>query len=188
MILSIYPTLVFLCLSLTFSSMKRSYHPAIVISCFLQCLPDDILNQIPRTTVYEWKHKNQDSLFGHTWFLQNKQLFTTLQHLSNSRRLLKINIALIRIIALKKFIAKYTYKTKNTLDSTASTVLSNINKVSRIFGTMKTLTYLDLPYNSYLKWKNSKKCHRSLLSLCYGKHPLQLTGKEVQTIHQYCKD
>ena len=52
---------------------------------------------------------------------------------------------------------------------------------------MKILTYLDLPYNSYLKWKNSKKCHRSLLSLCYGKHPSQLTIREVQTIEHYCK-
>jgi putative transposase len=168
--------------------MKQSYHPAFQVAYFLQGLPDDMLKQIPRSTRYEWKHKNEAALFGYDWFSQNRQLFTTLQQVCNNRKLLKINLALIRIIALKNFVAKHIRKTGHTVTSAASAILFNIHKVRHVLGTYKTLGWIGVSYGNYLKWKNKSICQRSLLSLCYGKHPLQLTSKEVQTILLYCKN
>ncbi len=44
-----------------------------------KCLPDDLLQHVPRSTKHGWLHKDQASLFGYEWYRQNQQTFDTEQ-------------------------------------------------------------------------------------------------------------
>jgi hypothetical protein len=168
--------------------MKTSYHPAITVAYFLNCLPPELVQHIPRSTRFDWSHKNQAGQFGYDWFCQNQQLFKTLKHISTNKKLLYINRALLRIITTKRFIFSYAVCVKDKLFQVPEVILLNINKVSPVFGLAKTLHFLQLPYTAYLKLKKTVRCNLSPLNLCRVKHPAQLLQKEVAVIKQYCTD
>jgi hypothetical protein len=88
--------------------MKNIYHPAFQVAYYLQCLPQELLLQIPRTTKFDWNHKDVEHLCGYDWYQNNQQLFETIKFVSNHQNLLTIIRALIRIIAIKRFIVCYT--------------------------------------------------------------------------------
>src|ERR1700688_4902269 len=79
---------------------KTSYHPFILIAFYLICLREDILQIIPRSTQFDWHHRDIENSFGHEWCQENKNLFSTLQMVVRNRKLLRINKALLRIIAI----------------------------------------------------------------------------------------
>lgn len=80
---------------------KTSYHPYILLSFYLGILPLEMLERIPASTRHDWKQRNAANLFGYEWYMQNQSSFTVMQQVFNSKKLLTINRALLRIIALK---------------------------------------------------------------------------------------
>ena len=167
---------------------KNSYHPFIMVAFYLNCLPDDILQIIPRSTRFDWKHRNISDAFGYDWYLQNKDLFHTLQELARSERLIKVNRALLRIIAIKRFM-KENFICINAGRSTFKAVLvANIKKAGLVIGLTKALKYLDLNFHQFAKMRAKLPCFSSVFNLCRIKHPVQLLEKEVSVIKRYCQD
>ena len=159
--------------------MKTSYHPAITVAFYLNCLPEDLLEYVPRSTRFDWQHKDKSTCFGYDWFCQNHQLFETLRQVSSNKKLLQINKALIRVIAIKHFITGHTGCIKNKRLSVTQTILINISKVTKVIGLPKTLRFLQLPYSAYLKLKKTANCNLSPLNLCIIKHPGQLFKRRL---------
>ena len=153
--------------------MKVSYHPAITVAFYLNCLPNELLQYIPRSTHFDWQHKDKSACFGYDWFCQNQQLFQTLRQVSSNKKLLQINKALIRIVAIKRFITNHAACIKDKLFNTTNTIIGNIAKVCTVFGLTKTLRYLQLPYSAYLKLKKTAQCNLSPLNQCLRNHPAQ---------------
>src|SRR6266700_506057 len=145
--------------------MKTSYHPSIVVAFYLDCLPHELVQCLPRSTRYDWKHKNLPSQFGYDWFCRNQQLFCTLQQISTHNKLLLFNRALLRIIAIKKFITTYAAWAKDHLFQVPQTIIANISKVVPFLGLLKTLRFLQLPYTSFLKLKQPARCIASPFNL-----------------------
>ena len=168
--------------------MKASYHPAILIGFYLNCLPDKLYNHIPRSTRFDWKHKNNTVQFGHQWFLQNQALFSALQAVSTNQRLLQINLALLRVIALQRFMKKYAEQLREHVFNTPQVILHTIRKLKKIIGLSGTLRMLQFSYSQYLRLHKAKKCIRSVLNNCIVKHPSQLLKKEIGVIQAYCTD
>ena len=168
--------------------MKTSYHPAITVAFYLNCLPPELSQHIPRSTRFDWQHKDKSTYFGYEWFCQNQQLFQTLKQVSTNKKLLQINRTLIRVIAIKRFITNHAASIRHKLFSVTQTILCNIGKASPVFGLTKTLRFLQLPYSAYLKLKKAAHCNLSPLHLCMVKHPAQLIKKEVAVIKHYCSD
>ena len=167
---------------------KQSYHPFIVIAFYLNILPEKLRAIIPRSTRYEWEQKPVMELFGYDWYCQNQHLFHTLQQVAASRRLLQLNRAFLRIIAIQRFLQRYSEQIRNKIFNAASTVISNINKVKEIIGLTLALKFLQLSCQQYWQLKQKLRCLKSTLNLCIPKHPAQLLRKEVSVIKKYCAD
>jgi putative transposase len=167
---------------------KTSYHPFILIAFYLNCLPEDILQIIPRSTQFDWHHRDIENSFGHQWYQENKNLFSTLQMVVRNRKLLRINKALLRIIAINRFIKKHLTEFKSGGRYLKIVVVNNIQKVSLVVGMKQALKYLNVDFQYYAKLKRKINCSSSLLDLCRIKHPAQLLQKEIETIKCYCAD
>src|ERR1019366_8931728 len=137
---------------------KTSYHPYLLVACYLNCLPVDLLQRIPRSTRHEWSHKDQLALYGHEWYLENNQLFGTLQEVAASKKLLRINRALLRVIALTRFMDRYHDRIKGNIFQITEVVLNTIHKVSEVIGCKATLKYLDRSYGWYLQLRRKLRC------------------------------
>ena len=123
---------------------KQSYHPFIVVAFYLHILPDKLLTQIPRSTRYEWQHKSVIELFGYDWYCQNQHLFHTLKEVAASKRLLQVNRALLRIIAIQRFLQKHQSHIRQKIFNAAGTVVHNIRKTQEVLGLNMILKLLDL--------------------------------------------
>ena len=168
---------------------KTSYHPFILIAFYLNCLPDNLLGLIPKSTRFDWQHRNLQDSFGFGWFQENKDLFLTLELISQHKKLLKINKALLRVIALKSFIKRHSAALIAAGSSSIKVaVLGNIHKITQLFGLRRALKYIDLDFRDYSKIRNIRSCPSSIYGLCIIKHPTQLLEKEIAIIKSYCAD
>jgi len=95
----------------------------------------------------------QIALCGHEWYLENKQLFGTLQEVAASKKLLRVNRALL--------------------------VLNTIHKISEVIGYRTTLKYPNRSFGWHLQLRTKLRCSSSLFSLCRLKYPGQLLLKEI---------
>ena len=167
---------------------KQSYHPFVAIAFYLQMLPETLLTQIPRSTRYEWQHKKITELFGYDWYCQNKHLFTTLQQVAASRRLLQLNKTFLRIIAIQRFCKRYQAHIRHKVFNAAGTAINNIKKVQKIIGLSLTLKFLQLSHQQYRQLTQKIRCIKSAIHFCIPKHPVQLLQREVNVIKKYCAD
>jgi putative transposase len=167
---------------------KTCYHPYLLVAFHLHCLPADLITLIPRSTQYDWSHKDQAALFGYEWYFQNRYLFNTLQEVAGNRRLLQVNRAFIRIIALNRFISRNTHRVRENIVQINKVLLNNVLKIGHVFGIKTTLKCLQKPYSWYLQIRRKGTCHSSPFSLCRIKHPTQLLVGEINIIKSYCSD
>jgi putative transposase len=167
---------------------KASYHPHLLIAFHLHCLPPEWLQRIPRSTRHEWLHKDQTALLGYDWSVQNLHLFNTLREVSASRKLLRINKALLRIIALNRFIARHRARLTENIPPVRDVVLNTIHKTIGILPLKSTLKYLQQSYRWFGQLQKKQACRSSLFSLCRIKHPRQLLNKEINVIKSYCSN
>jgi hypothetical protein len=131
------------------SAPKRSYHPFVFIAWHLNFLPDVIQLQLPRSTVYDWHHKNNDTLFGHDYFQQNRGLFLTLETVANNNTLQIAVKMLIRIIAVKRYIIKYRYRLKDRAGTVATVVVNAIQKINQWMPLGRCLNILQIGHSEY---------------------------------------
>lgn len=167
---------------------KTCYHPYLLIGFYLNCLPDELSSRIPRSTRHEWHHKDQAALYGYDWYMQNRPLFNTLQEVAASRQLLRINRALLRIIALTRFMTLYRRRVIDNIYNINTVVLTTLEKVIKIIGRKTTLKYLQRSYSWYWQLRWTQKCRSSLFSLCRIKYPAQLVAREIEVIKVYCNN
>lgn len=168
-----------------YMNIKNQYHPAIVLAFYLGFLTDDVLLKIPRSTKSDWKTKqNNKHLFGNNWGKNNQHIFDTISAVAQNQHLLKVNKALIRIIAIKHFMQRYAQQIKDKISFAPQTLLANIIKTKNSLGLTKTLQLLQMPYAKYLSLRRTN-CNQSTLHLCLLKNPHQLLKNEVNVIKEY---
>ena len=165
---------------------KLIYHPYLIIAFHLHCLPDELLTRIPRSTQFDWSRKELKTAFGFDWASSQQQLFDTLQQVAASQRLLRFNIALLRIIAIRRFLQRHAARL--TSKAIQRVVLTNIEKVCTVIRLPVALKYLQQSAGWYQQLKQRHRCDSSPSRLCRLKHPGQLLLKEINTIKAYCSD
>lgn len=167
---------------------RQSYHPYVLIAFYLNILPKHLLIQIPRSTRNDWKQKNLEQFFGYDWYNEQKHLFDTIQKVAENKHLLQLNTALLRIIAVFRFIQRHTINPKNNISSVANAIATNIQKIQTVLPLKSILKYLQLSYRQYWKMRQKIKCENSVFTLCLPKHPSQLLQREINIIKKYCND
>jgi transposase InsO family protein len=167
---------------------KRSYHPFVWVAFYLQILPEELLRTIPKSTTQYRRNTNEQALFGYNWYQQNKHLADALTEIAQSKKLLRINLLLLRVIALRRFIIQYKSELKERRKSHVSVVLGHIDRMTEHMTLQKCLYMLQLDRKELYRMRNLQKCRASALGLCSIKHPAQLLRSEVAKIKTYLLD
>jgi putative transposase len=161
---------------------KKSYHPLYVSSYHLGYLTNTEIQKIPSSTKYEWNKKDQTKQFGCEWVTQNKNNFETLQQILPYQKLLQINRAFLKIIAVSKAI----HNTSSKLNK--QNIIDNIKKINPILGLTKTLKFIGISKNQFQAFSRKKECPFSKTTECQIKHPTQLQTSEHDIVKQYCEN
>src|SRR5450432_2070072 len=122
---------------------KTSYHPYLLVAFYLNCLPKNILQIIPRSTVYDWNHRDIQDSFGYDWFIENKDLFHTLQMVAINKKLLKMNKTFLRVIAIIRFMKDNAAGIKAGRILLKTVVVKNIQKVAARYWSKTNIKILE---------------------------------------------
>lgn len=152
---------------------KTIYHPNLIAGYYLNILPAELFKQIPRSTQHDWNVKQHLNMFGSDWGSSNRKRLETFSVINNNKRLLAINESLVKIIAIKKYIARYANRIKDGIGQADKTVLKHIKKAAFTLGLNTTLSYIQIYSSFYYGLSKPKKCNFSLINLCRIKHPNQ---------------
>jgi transposase InsO family protein len=167
---------------------KTIYHPNFIAGYYLNILPPDLLHKIPRSTRHDWNVKQHKNMFGSHWGCNNRQRIETLALINGNETLLAINKTLVKVIAIKKYIAKHIIRIKGGIGNADKIVLTHIKKAATVLGLSTTLSYIQITASFYRALSKPKKCSFSLLNLCRVKHPAQLLQKQVAVIKEYAQN
>jgi putative transposase len=103
-----------------------------------------------------------------------------------NKKLLKINRAFLRIIAIIRFMKDNAAGIKAGRKLLKTVVVKNIQKVAATVGVRQALKYLSHNFQQYAGLKRNISCVSSLFNLCRIKHPSQLLQKEINIVKTYC--
>ncbi|KYP13817.1 hypothetical protein [Flavihumibacter sp. CACIAM 22H1] len=145
-----------------------------------------MMARIPRSTLHDWKHKIVTELMGYDWYCEQQPYFTTLQAIAINQRLMLWNRALLRLIALRRFMKKCPTQMENRLFHAAEVVVHTIQKIQAVAGLNFTLKALSLSHRQYWRVRQKIWCAVSVLNRCLIKHPAQFAKQEVRVIKGYC--
>ena len=167
---------------------KTIYHPNFIAGYYLKILLANLLKQIPRSTQHNWNVKQQLDMFGSDWGSNNRERLETLSVINNNQKLLAINKSLVKIIAIKKYIARYANRIKDGIGQADKIVLKHIKKAAEVLGLNPTLSFIQISLSFYYRLRKPKKCSFSLINLCRVRHPTQLLEKQVEIIKEYAQN
>lgn len=157
---------------------KLTYHPYLIIAFHLRCLPDELRERIPRSTRFDWNRRELNADFGFEWASRQQQFFETLQQVAGSRKLLRVNIALLRIIAIRRFL--HQHASRLSCKEVQRVVLDTIGKVCTVIKLPIVLKCLQHSAGWYQRLKKRERCISSPSLLCRLKHPWPVVGKRDQ--------
>jgi hypothetical protein len=87
---------------------------------------------MPRSTMFDWDKRDLQRSSGYDWFLENKDLFHTLQLVAQNKKLISINRVFLRVIAVKRFTKENATGIRANRMLLKTVVVSNIQKVGKI--------------------------------------------------------
>ena len=163
--------------------MRTKYDYRIILLHKLDLLEENVTNQIPDSTLRNWKNFDLSSIFGFD--------------IAEDR---KINTELIRDFVNKKHLmktAKVIWHINNFFSDIISQNTQVINKhfkkqfiqlIDRVKGHVKKkrlFKWTGISHQMYNYWCRSSKCVSSLNQLCFKRHPWQLSFSEVDSIKKH---
>ena len=170
------------------NTKKRSYHPYIPLLYNLGKLENDFICQIPVSTLYEWKSKDFNSLFGADLVTNHFPDFDLMNDFITHKNFAQIIKSVYRIFIIYQTIFN-TLKTKRTqLKKHQKIIINTIVQIKDSIGFDKALKAFDLSHQQFYRWKNKVNCTIDNRFLCRRKHPLQLAEKEIKVLKKYLSD
>ena len=175
---------------LNYNQSKRNYHPLIIILFTSGMLSTQELNELPRTTKYNWKHFNHDNYFGHQWAENYIKQFDDIKDVFQS----KFTAHAIKTILKTRrgfynMLGELVHH-KNLLKQHASSIITSIEDMAKFSNVtiVKACKFYGISKDWYYAQKRKVSCSTSLFKQCYRQYPNQLTLKEVTNIEFLVKD
>jgi putative transposase len=165
---------------------RNRYHP--IVPFAFSCInPIEACSSVPRSTQHYWKQRNKKALFN-AGLIDQHELFATLKAVAHNRHLLACNRAVLRCIAISRFVQTHVHEIKRKAQNAIQVVLHNISKAASITGHATALKFSGISYRHWLSWKNTASCQLSPINRCRRKHPGQLLISETNALVRICNN
>lgn len=113
---------------------------------------------------------------------------STLSLIASNKHLLAVNRALLKIIAISRYISKNIQGIKLVRIPIINCLMKKVSSIIPLMGLRKTLRWCNFSYAQWRRLLNKQLCARSPFQLCRKKHPAQLLNKEINVLTNTCID
>ena len=124
----------FIVSTMKISSHKRQYHPYIPLAFHLRMLPEKVTEQLPRSTRHYWRKKDLQQLTGYELAIEQQDILHTVAVIASNKHLLAVNKALIKIIAISRYISKNVQSIRSGRTSVVNCLIKQINSIVPVMG------------------------------------------------------
>lgn len=168
-------------------AIRNSYHTAVKIATQLGILPENLKQQIPKSSLHRFRNTDYSMLFGIEFNALLENRMDLLKQFVEDKQAQKVYRA---YILLKSMFIRWFGKIPGKISFTCKEkIVHAVQRFRGVIGFDRILKLFKLTKHSFYTWRNQVKyrCTDSLLHRCYRTHPQQLTGHEVKTIRElYC--
>lgn len=150
-------------------------------------LPKEFIKTIPYSTRSVWRNQDYDSYHGAHLRTEQKQLFDLYELQHNRKQLQKALFALGKTwVTLSNIILPVLTQSK----AAKLVILEEIQRLAVVIPLKTVLKLFKLSASAFYQQCYQIKigCTHSPLSLCFKRHPLQISFKEVQSIQKLVND
>jgi hypothetical protein len=174
---------------MTSDSYKRNYHPLIIILFTSGMLSADELNQLPRTTRYNWKHFKHKNYYGHQWAEDYINQFDDIKDVFQSRFTARAIKAVLKTRRGFYNMLGDLKHNKSLLKLHAGSIITAVEDMAQFSGVtvQKACKFYGISKDWYYAQKQKVICELSPIKRCYKTHSNQLTISEMATIEQLVK-
>lgn len=164
---------------------KRSYHTDLILQYKFNLLPTHFKTQIPPSTLYNWKRKDVNKLFGYDQIIFSDEKIALVKAIAQRKSFYRITKAVYAAFNVYDTIFDGLKFRKSIIRKSKDTVVAAVEKIGGLVGIKRGLRFFKISYQQFNAWKQKGKCALSPLKSCFKKHPLQLSSNEVTTIKYY---
>ena len=163
---------------------KRNYHPIIILLYVSGMLGIEQLNQLPKTTKYNWNKFKHENYYGSDWAETYIEQFDNIKDVFANAFLYKAMRFMVKSNRDYHNMLKEFAHNKKLLKLHAKSIVTSIEQMNA-FAKVSVKTackYYGISKDWYYLQKRKIYCDISPFKVCYRQHPNQLTQQEVMTI------
>jgi putative transposase len=163
----------------------RSYHTTLKQLTKRNILPAEYLNEIDRSTVWRWKHEDNDKYTGCQ--LSNIEVLDNFLCRKEAQKVMRVYLKVAYSISC---ILNSTNQLNILLKNNLSQVVGFLLKLKDKIDIRLILRLCRVPLSVFYYWKNkvSNNCTTSSIQLCKKRYPEQLTNNEVVKMKEMMTD
>jgi len=150
-------------------------------------LDAEIVNQIPKSTLHNWKKRDFNKLFGTDKVIFSEEKIEIIKTFVDSKKLFAVIRAVFRVNnTLQQLFDQAKNKTRIFRDSKKQTV-GTVDRVKQCMGIRHTTSMLGISVQQFYSWKRMLFCTKENVLVCNKQFPQQITVAEIEQVKYYLK-
>ena len=164
--------------------MKRSYHTDVCLQYKLGLLDAEIQNQIPYTTLANWRKKDFNQYFGMDGNFTEEKI-ELIRNFINQKQLLNVAKAIYYVYAFFTKISCEFKQRKKIFRKYKDEIINIIDYIKPTIGFIGALKRFQITYQQYYAWKKKIKCKDVSWDSCPKIFYNQLSITEINSLKKY---
>ena len=165
--------------------MKRTYHTDFCLQYKLGLMDKDLARQIPRSTLFNWRQRDFNHLFGteHIDFTEEKielirEFLSRKQFFITARAMYTVFKTWQRLVVRTKEWGAIIKESKDI-------VVETIDNVKEVLGVKRAVLNFGISIQQYYIWKRDMLCFHKDNIVCYRRSPGQISVADINSIRTY---
>ncbi len=165
---------------------RMLYHTHLKTLAYENLLSKDIIEQIPKSTLYRWMKQNPGRYENFDLNLQAANEYQTIRHFAHNTSAKRVYASYVR---LSKFILSIVHLLPGfhrEIKSQSKQVVELINRAKKSIGLKRVLNFFNISLQTFRNWsaQSQTQCLESLNNSCYRVFHNQLSRHEVLKIKE----
>jgi hypothetical protein len=150
-------------------------------------LDAEIVDQIPKSTLHNWKKRDFNKLFGTDKVIFSEEKIEIIKTIVDSKKLFAVIRAVFRVNnTLQQLFDQAKNKTRIFRDSRKQ-IVGTIDRVKQCVGIRHATSLLGISVQQFYSWKRMLQCTRKNALVCNKQFPQQITVAEIEHVKNFLK-
>lgn len=148
-------------------------------------LDKEIIKQIPSSTLFNWKQRDFNTLFGTDHVVFSDDKIQLIKAFMERKQIYNTVKAMYKVYSAWQQLIERSRDWKKILRESKEIVVGTINSVKDVFGLERAGLNFGISTQQYYSWREEISCENKESIVCYKRFPGQISLADIESIKQY---